>query len=215
MAENLKAASFSAGLSPNEKKKVDDFGKSLTVHRELLNLPPDVATTVYNNKPANQKKILADNYGTEDPATKPSRGWLGTAWAYTGGAVKEGFTLGLAGLQNVSDVTTRAYRAVAIPLSRGEVGFAWDEANDKGDKVFNDGRIEDAKEKFGQAAVDVAIRIARGETAAEIAETATPEQLKYLRLADKKQGLEEGQTTKKDQADRDLFQDTLDAVERC
>jgi hypothetical protein len=212
MAENLKAASFSAGLNPNEKKKVNDYNKSLTVHRELLNLPPDVATTVYNNKPENQKKILANNYGTEDPIVKPSRGWLGTAWAYTGGAIKEGFTLGLAGLQNVSDVTTRAYRAVAIPLSQGEVGFAWDEANDKGDKVFNDGRIEDAKDKFGQAAVDVAIRIARGETAAEIAETATPEQLKYLRLADKKQGLEKDQTTKKDQADRDLFQDTLDAV---
>jgi hypothetical protein len=216
MAENLKAASFAAGLSPTEKKKVNDYNKSLTVHRELLNLPPEVATTVYNNKPENQKKILAENYGTEDPIVKPSRGWLGTAWAYTLGgalgAVKEGFTLGLAGLQNVSDVTTRAYRAVAIPLSQGEVGFAWDEANDKGDKVFNDGRIEDAKEKFGQAAVDVAIRIARGETAAEIAETATPEQLKYLRLADKKQGLAEGQTTKKDQADRDLFQDTLDAV---
>ena len=212
MADNLKAASFSAGLSPNEKKKVEDYNKSLTVHRELLNLPPDVATTVYNNKPENQKRILANNYGTEDPATKPSRGWLGTAWAYTGGAIKEGFTLGLAGLQNVSDFTTRTYRAVAIPLSQGEVGFAWDEANDKGDKVFNDGRIEDAKEKFGQAAVDVAVRIARGETAAEIAQTATQEQLKYLRLADKKQGLEKGQTTKKDQADRDLFQDTLDAV---
>jgi hypothetical protein len=216
MAENLKAASFSAGLSPNEKKKVDDYNKSLTVHRELLNLPPEVATTVYNNKPENQKKILAENYGTEDPIVKPARGWLGTAWAYTVGgavgAVKEGFNLGLAGLQNVSDVMTRGYRAVAIPLSQGEVGFAWDEANDKGDKVFNDGRIEDAKEKFGQAAVDVAIRIARGETAAEIAETATPEQLKYLRLADKKQGLVEGQTSKTDQADRDLFQDTLDAV---
>jgi hypothetical protein len=212
MAENLKAAAFSAGLSPVEKKKVDDYNKSLKVHRELLNLPPEVATTVYNNKPANQKKILADNYGTEDPQTKPSRGWLGTAWAYTGGAIKEGFTLGLAGLQNVSDVTTRVYRAVAIPLSQGEIGFAWDEANDKGDKVFNEGRIEDAKAKFGQAAVDVAIRISRGETAAEIAETATPEQLKYLRLADKKQGLEKDQTTKKDQADRDLFQDTLDAV---
>ena len=212
MAENLKAASFSAGLSPNEKKKVDDYNKSLTVHRELLNLPPDVATTVYNNKPENQKRILADNYGTEDPAVKPSRGWLGTAWAYTGGAVKEGFTLGLAGLQNVSDVMTRGYRAIAIPLSQGEVGFAWDEANDKGDKVFNDGRIEDARAKFGQSAVDVAIRIAKGETPAEIAETATPEQLKYLRLADKKQGLEKDQTTKKNQADRDLFQDTLDAV---
>jgi hypothetical protein len=216
MADNIKAASFSAGLSPAEKKKVEDYNKSLTVHRELLNLPPDVATTVYNNKPANQQKILTDNYGTEDPTVKPARGWLGTAWAYTlGGAanvVKEGFTLGMAGLQNVSDVMTRGYRAVAIPLSQGEVGFAWDEANDKGDKVFNEGRIEEAKAKFGQSAVDVAIRIARGETPAEIAQTATPEQLKYLRLADKKQGLAEGQTTKKDQADRDLFQDTLDAV---
>jgi hypothetical protein len=56
MADNLKAASFSAGLSPKEKKKVDDYNKSLTVHRELLNLPPDVATNVYNNKPENQKK---------------------------------------------------------------------------------------------------------------------------------------------------------------
>jgi hypothetical protein len=212
MADNLKTASFSAGLSPNEKKKVDNYNKSLTVHRELLNLPPDVATTVYNNKPANQKKILVDNFGNEDPATTTKRSPLETAWAYTGGAVKEGFNLGLAGLQNVSDVMTRGYRAIAIPLSQGEIGFAWDEANDKGDKVFNDGRIEDAKEKFGQAAVDVAIRIARGETAAEIAETATPDQLRYLRLADKKQGLEEGQETKQNKADRDLFQDTLDAV---
>jgi len=212
MADNLRAASISAGLSPTEKKKVDDYNKSLVVHRELLNLPPDVATTVYNNKPENQKRILAENYGTEDPIVKPSRGWLGTAWAYTGGALKEGLGLGLAGLQNVSDFTTRAYRAIAIPLSEGQVGFAWDEANDKGDKVFNDGRIEDAKEKYGNVAVNVAIRIARGETVADIAKNATPEQLRYLRLADKNQGLNKDQSSKKDQADRDLFQDTLDAV---
>ena len=161
MADNLKAASISAGLSPTEKKKVDDYNKSLTVHRELLNLPPDVATTVYNNKPENQKRILAENYGTEDPIVKPSRGWLGTAWAYTGGALKEGFGLGLAGLQNVSDFTTRAYRAIAIPLSEGQVGFAWDEANDKGDKVFNDGRIEDAKEKYDNLVKQVGVEEAK------------------------------------------------------
>jgi len=213
MADNLKAASISAGLSPTEKKKVDDYNKSLTVHRELLNLPPDVATTVYNNKPENQKRILAENYGTEDPIVKPSRGWLGTAWAYTGGALKEGFSLGLAGLQNVSDFSTRVARTGLIALDQDlNLGDAWTVANDKGDKVFSPNRIEDAKEKFGNVAVDVAIRIARGETVADIAKTATPEQLRYLRLADKNQGLTKDQTSKKDQADRDLFQDTLDAV---
>jgi len=208
MAENIKAAAFSAGLLPGEKKKVDNYNKSLTVHRQLLNLPTDVASKVYNSKPENQKKILADNYGNEDPAEKPNLGWFGTAKSYVGG----GFGLGLAGLQNVSDFTTRAYRAVAIPLTQGEVGFAWDEANDKGEKVFNEGRLENAKSKYGQAAVDVAVRISRGETPAEISQTATPDQLKYLKLADKKQGLEKDQTTKQNQADRDLFQDTLDAV---
>jgi hypothetical protein len=175
MADNLRAASISAGLSPTEKKKVDDYNKSLVVHRELLNLPPDVATTVYNNKPENQKRILAENYGTEDPAVKPSRGWLGTAWAYTGGALKEGFSLGLAGLQNVSDFSTRVARTGLIALDQDlNLGDAWTVANDKGDKVFSPNRIEDAKEKFGNVAVDVAIRIARGETVADIAKTATP-----------------------------------------
>jgi hypothetical protein len=39
-------------------------------------------------------------------------------------------------LLNYRTLLTRTYRAVAIPLSEGDVGFAWDKANDKGDKDF-------------------------------------------------------------------------------
>ncbi|NDF30557.1 MAG: hypothetical protein EB150_10260, partial [Nitrososphaeria archaeon] len=80
---------------------------------------------------------------------------------------------------------------------------AWDEANDKGDKVFNPGRIGDAKAKFGNTAVSIAMRIAAGEEPEKIIASATPEEAKYVQLAYKKAGT---------QAEQDLFQDTLDAV---
>lgn len=81
----------------------------------------------------------------KDPIQKPNRGWLGTAWHYTGGAL---FT----GVQELSDLATRAYRTGAIAVAEGKPllgsGGAWDIANDNGDKVFNTGRIEDAIQKF-------------------------------------------------------------------
>ena len=48
MAENFKAAAMAAGLDPAQKKKLDDFNKSLNLHNDLSNLPPDVANQVYN-----------------------------------------------------------------------------------------------------------------------------------------------------------------------
>ena len=135
MTDNIKAAALAANLQGQSKKQIDDLAKSLFAHRELSNLPKEVASAKYSALPENQKADLVKRYGTEDPLTKPSRGWLGTAWHYT--ASYNPLTLAVKGAIELSDLATRTYRAVAIPLSEGDVGFAWNEASDKGDKIYN------------------------------------------------------------------------------
>jgi hypothetical protein len=157
MSDNIKAAALAANLQGEPKKQVDDLVKSLFVHRELSNLPKDVAAAKYASLPPEQRENLVKSYGDEDPLTKPSRGWLGTAWHYT--SSYNPLTLAFKGAIEASDAMTRAYRAVAIPLSQGDVGFAWNQANDKGDKIYNQNRIQKAKLKYGQDAVDIAMRI--------------------------------------------------------
>ena len=218
MSENLKAAGIAAGLTPAQQKQVDDFNKALSAHKELLNLPPDVANAVYNQKSPAQQASLVQNFGNEDPTVKPKRGWLGTAFHYTFGTV--GNALGyvgsktLAGLGNVSDFSTRVARTGLIALDQGvDVATAWDTANDKGDKVFSPGRIENAKARWGQDAVDVATRIASGEKPEEIMKSATPEQQKYLMLADPTNTMIPGFGSPEDvKAARANFQNTLDEV---
>ena len=217
MADNLKAIGMAAGLTPEEQKKIDDYQKALAAHKELLNLPQDVAQQVFNKKTPGEQASLVQNFGNEDPTVKPQRGWLGSAFHYTFGNL--GSALGaagrgvLAGLQNVSDFSTRVARTGLVALDQG-VGLntAWDIANDKGDKVFSPGRIENARQKFGQDAVDVAMRIAAGEKPEEILKSATLEQQKYLMLASpmNKQipGIPDGDV----EAARANWQDTLDAV---
>jgi len=220
VAENFKAAAMAAGLDPAQKKKLEDFNKSLNLHNDLSNLPPDVANQVYNKLDPSQQAAQIQNFGNEDPTIKPKRGTLGTAWYYTGGFV--GNAVGyvgsktLAGLGNVSDVMTRAYRTAAIAIDQDVplfgAGNAFDIANDKGDKVFSPGRIGAAKAKWGTDAVSIAIRIASGEAPEEIFKSATPEQQKYIMLADTRQtnipGVDPG-TIKEARAN---FQDTLDEV---
>jgi hypothetical protein len=211
MTENLKAAALAANLQGQSKKQVDDLVKSLFVHRELSNLPKEVAVEKYSKLPPDQQKDLVKKYGTDDPATKPSRGWLGSAWHYA--ANYNPITLTFKGLIETSDAMTRAYRAIAIPLSEGEVGFAWDKANDKGDKVFNEGRIEDARAKYGRDAVDIAMRIKSGEDVSKIFATATPEQQKYIMMSDPRNKTIPGvQNLEKE---RDLFNETLGVVDRA
>jgi hypothetical protein len=218
MADNLKAAAFAAGLSPQEQKKVEDFNKALSIHKELSNLPSDAANAKYSKYTPAQQADLQKNFGNEDPTVKPNRGTFGTAWYYTVGAVGRGIGYAggktLAGLGNVSDVMTRAYRTGAIALDQSvDLGSAWNIANDKGDKVFSPTRILDAQTKFGQDAVDVAVRIASGEKPEAILKTATPEQKKYLMLADPTNKVIPGIEDSKVAAARGLFQDTLDAVQ--
>ncbi len=172
MSDSLKAASMAAGLTEAEKREVNALIKAVTVNKQLNNLPADVANKVYNSKPISQQQSLAQTFGTEDPVVKPDRGALSTAWHYTGGAVWNAGSKLMAGLQNVSDFTTRLYRTAAIGATQGMgLADAWDEANDKGDKVFNPGRIGDAKAKFGNTAVTIAMRIAAGGTQAAIEAT--------------------------------------------
>jgi hypothetical protein len=205
---DLNAVATAAQLAEQDRKRLEAYTKSLKTHKELSNLPPELAQKQYAKLTPAQQKSLQEQYGNEDPITKPDRGWLGTAWHYTGGAVlgaaKEVGKDILGGLSNVSDFSTRLYRTVAIAADQGvDLNQAWDISNDKGDKVFSPGRIEKAKLKFSEDAVAIAMRIAAGEDPGKILKEATPEQQKYLALYDKKQGTKEEQ---------DLFQDTLDAV---
>jgi hypothetical protein len=210
MADNLKAAALAANLQGQSKKQVDDLVKSLFVHRELSNLPKEVAAAKYAALPQDQRTDLVNKYGQEDPITKPSRGWLGTAWHYT--ASYNPLTLAFKGAIELSDLATRTYRAVAIPLSEGDVGFAWDKASDKGDKIFNENRIQKAKSKYGQDAVDIAMRIKSGEDIGKLFATATPEQQKYIMLADPQNKVIPNVTDV--DAARELFNDTLLEVDQ-
>ena len=87
MADNLKAAALAAQLNPAERKKVEEFNKALSIHKELSNLPSDVANSKYSKYTPTQQADLQKNFGNEDPTVKPDRGIFGTAWYYTGGAL--------------------------------------------------------------------------------------------------------------------------------
>jgi hypothetical protein len=205
MADNLNAAAFAAGLSDAERAEIEALNKTLGVHRELSNLPANVATQAYNSKTPEQQQALK-NVAGEEPE---SRGWLGTTWHYTGGKL-------LSGLQELSDLTTRAYRTVEMAdvLEGAQKGnqykglsglkAAWDAANDKGDKVFDPNRIEKARKRYGDAQVNVATRIASGESLDKIIAEGTEEEKQVARIA--KKGF------KTDDLNASGFQDVLDAV---
>ena len=200
MSQNLNAAAMAAQIAEQDKRRIEAYQKALTVHKNLSSLPPDLAKEQLSKLTPAQQASLPKTFGNEDPATKPDRGWKSTAWNYTGGGL-------LAGLQNVSDFTTRLYRTGIIAAERDlSLNDAWDEANDKGDKVFNPGRVEDARSKFGNDAVSVAIAFASNADIGKFAKEATPEQSKYIQLAYKNAGTQE---------ERDLFQDTLDEINRA
>lgn len=203
MADNLKAAAFQAGLSQSEKDKVDDFSKALAVHKKLLSLPSTVASAEYAKYTPAQQASLKQNFGTESPEEKESRGWLGTAWHYADVALSTG-----------TELVNRLYRTGAIAVMEGvDVGTAWKEAGDRGEKKFNPNRIQSAREKYGDAAVNVALKISTGAKPEELMATATDEEKFYLQVADRTNskvvGLkDEGELT----AARDLFDDTIAAV---
>ena len=203
MADNLKAAAFEANLSKSELDQVDDFSKALAVHKKLTSVPSAVAQQQYANLTPKQQASLKKNFGTESPEEKPDRGWLSTAWHYAG----EGLMFG-------TELVNRAFRTGAIAVMEGEdLSTAWKEAGANGEKKFNPNRVNSAREKYGDTAVNVALKIAEGVKPQELMATATEEEKYYLRIADKNNSKvpgikDEGELT----AARDLFDDTIAAV---
>lgn len=192
---DLNAAANAAGLSAAEKKAMQDLSKTLALHRELSNLPSNVASQAYASKTPAQKTALTKVAGMEDPATKPKRGWLGTAWHYTlGGA----FALA----QEASDLATRVYRTGAIALDQGVplvgAGNAWDIANDKGDNVFSPGRIEKAKKQYGTDRISLAMRVSKGDKLSDIMANGTDAEKQLAALVQQNKD--------------DLWNDALDTV---
>ena len=178
MSESLKAAAFAAGLSEQDRRRIDNLGKALTVHQNLLNMPQDAANAVYNSLPQNQQQNLVQNFGEETEEEKPKQGWLGTANHYTG---YQAFKA----LNFLADRVSQTYRAVAIPLvERGQLGFAWDEAGKDGEKVYNTGRIEAATKKYTETQIKIAQKISEGADPADLINTATEQEKYYLRIAD-------------------------------
>jgi len=167
---DLNAAANAAGLTAAEKKAMQDLSKTLATHRELSNLPTNVAQQAYASKTPAQQAALVKVAGNEDPAKKANRGWLGTAWHYTlGGA--------FAIAQEGSDLATRLARTALITADQGVSPFgrggAWDIANDKGDQVFSPNRIDTAKRQYGNDRISVAMRVSKGDKLSDIIATGT------------------------------------------
>ena len=207
MADNLKAAAYAAGLTPEQKRQIDILSKKVSKDKELSSLPNDIAQKSFERMPVDQQEDMVKTFGEQDVVEKPKTGWRSASFRYNP------LALTFKGLIEVADATTRTYRALAIPLSQGELGFAWDKANDKGDKVYNEGRIEKAKSLYGQDAVDIAMRIKSGETFADIAKSATPEQMKYLAFADPTNKVIAG--VENVEKERALFNETLGVVDKA
>ena len=207
MSQNLNAAAVAAQLAEQDRKKIEAYQKALTVHKSLNKLPSDLAKEQASKLTPAQQASLPQTFGNEDPAVEVKRSPIETAWHYTGGQIVKGLGMGLAGLQNVSDFTTRLYRTGVIAAQEDlSLEDAWEEANDKGDKKFNSDRIEDARLKYGNDAVTIAMRFAAGEDQGKILKEATEEQKKYVQFVSNQAGTQE---------EKDLFQDTIDAVNRA
>jgi len=199
VSESLKAAAYAAGLSEQDKRRIENLGKALTVHKNLLAMPKEAANAIYKTLPEAQQQDLVDTFGTETPEEKPKQGWLGTANHYT-------FYQAYKGLNFAADRVSQLYRAVAIPLvERGQIGFAWDEAGKDGEKVYNTGRIQSAKKKYGDAQVKIAQKISEGADPADLIQNATEEEKYYLRIADPT-------NVESTREDREEFEEALIAV---
>jgi len=187
MSERLKAAATQAGLSQQEQKEIDNLSKLLDTHRSLSNLPQEYAERKYSELPAEQQQGLNKLFGEEPD--KPKRGWLGTAWHYSGYQVYKG-------LVEASDAMTRMYRFTqtvkelddtgqdikniekygVIGGARKTLTQAWDMSNDKGEFVYNQERIRKATEKYGPSYINVAKKISEGQSVDDIFIAGTPEE---------------------------------------
>jgi len=198
-SNNIRAISAQAGLTPEQQEQINGYIKAVDSHQKLTSLPSDVAKLEYSKLTPEQQRSLKDNFGN----VEQKRGWLGTALHYT---VEPAFNiiaapvkLAFKGVQELSDLSTRAYRTAAIAIDQKvDIGKAWTTANDKGDKVFSPSRMAEANRIFGSQYMSVAQKVAEGMTLDQIIATGTEAEKQIASRA----------SQKKDP----LFQDALDAA---
>jgi len=198
-SNNIKAISAQAGLTAAQQQQINGYIKAVDTHQKLSSLPSDVAKKEYSKLTPEQQRSLKDNFGN----VEQKRGWLGTALHYTVeplfAAVSAPVKLAFKGVQELSDLSTRAYRTAAIAVDQKvDIGKAWTTANDKGDKVFSPSRMAEATRIFGSQYMSVAQKVAEGMTLDQIIATGTAEEKQIASQA----------AQKKDP----LFQDALDAA---
>lgn len=212
MEKQLKIASAAAGLSSKDKEKIDTLSKVVTTHKNLLDMPASEARIKFQSLPADQQETLKVTFGTEPD--KPKRGWLGTAWHYTGGAV-------LSGLIEVSDFMTRLYRTGAIAAEQGglvsslrlggifggglvtpdvaSLSAAFKKAGDNGELLYNEDRLSKAIKKYGPTRVKIVQDVTEQKRSlADFIANGTDEEKEIAALAAKDQD--------------PLWQDAYDAV---
>ena len=168
MEKNLKIASAQANLSPADKEKVGAISKLVGTHKSLLDMPANEARIKFQSLPTDQQETLKATFGTNPEPQK--RGWLGTAWHYSGGQVVNTLT-------EVSDFMTRLYRTGALAKEAGYfkpdftktpadkvkiLTQAWDKSNDNGELLYNEARISKATAKYGPTRVKLAQQVTQG-----------------------------------------------------
>jgi hypothetical protein len=200
---NLKIAAAQAGLTAADKDRIDSLSKSLNTHKSLLDMPAAEARTKFQTLPADQQESLKQTFGTKPEEKK--RGWLGSAWHYTGGAV-------IGALTEVSDFTSRVARAGTIaneqiPIGSAEyylpknwsvLSEAWKKSNDNGELVYNEPRINSAIKKYGNNYVGVAQKVSQGTSLSDLIANGTEVEKQIARGAAKNED--------------PLWQDAYDAV---
>jgi len=197
---NIRTAASQAGLTPAEQAQINGLNKLVTSHKTLLSMPTQYAEQAFGQLPKSQQEAHVAMFGGEDPAVQTKRGWLGSAFHYLGKTTKTALAAPFKALNEVSDFTTRLYRTGAIALDQNlDLSKAFEIANDKGDKVFSPDRISDAKSKFGENYISVAMKVAAGQKLSDIALNGTEEEKLIASNA----------AQNKDP----LFQDALDAVQ--
>lgn len=183
---NLDAAALQAGITGKQKEQVNGLSKLLDSHKALLSLPETQAKASFESKPADQQAAHAALFGGD----KTPIGWLGDAAHYMGNAVKQTIAAPFKAFNEVSDFMTRIYRTGAIAVDQNvDLGKAFAIANDKGDKVFSPGRIENATKIYGSDMMSVAIKVSTGMTLSEIIATGSESEKKIASIG----------ATKKDQ----------------
>ena len=211
MEKQLKIASAAANLGPADKAKVDTLNKAISTHKSLLDMPANEARVKFQTLPTDQQEVLKTTFGTEPD--KPKRGWLGTAWHYTGGAV-------VGALTEVSDFMTRLYRTGVMSAEAGPGSYlsfintlqgratpqsiaafkeAFNKAGDNGELLYNENRLSKAVQKYGPTRVKMVQDVTENKRSlSDFIANGTPEEREIAALAAKKQD--------------PLWQDAYDAV---